>query len=80
MPAIGYYENFSVRGFTLDPASAYRINGFVVPGELHIALDNKERIEVLRGIGLVLRARRAREAWSISSRSAPPTWPRRGWS
>jgi iron complex outermembrane receptor protein len=51
-PAIGYYENFSIRGFTLDQGSAYRINGFVVPGELNIALDNKERIEIFKGIGL----------------------------
>lgn len=52
-PAIGYYENFSIRGFTLDRGSAYRINGFVVPGEFHAALDNKERIEVLKGIGML---------------------------
>ena len=48
---IGYYENFSIRGYTLDLGSAYRINGFVVPGEMHMGLDNKERIEVLQGIG-----------------------------
>jgi iron complex outermembrane receptor protein len=50
--AIGYAENFMVRGFTLDPGSAYRINGFVVPGELLIGLDNRERIEILKGVGL----------------------------
>ncbi len=49
--AIGYYENFSIRGFTLDQGSAYRINGFIVPGELHVALDDKERIEILKGVG-----------------------------
>jgi iron complex outermembrane receptor protein len=48
---IGYYENFSIRGYTLDLGSAYRINGFVVPGELHLGLDNKQRIEVLQGVG-----------------------------
>ncbi|MDB5873012.1 MAG: Ferrichrome-iron receptor [Ramlibacter sp.] len=46
----GYYENFNLRGFLLDLGSSYRINGFVVPGELHIALDNKEAIEVLKGV------------------------------
>lgn len=50
--AIGYAENFLIRGFTLDPGSAYRINGFVVPGEMLLGLDNRERIEVLKGIGL----------------------------
>jgi iron complex outermembrane receptor protein len=50
--AIGYAENFMVRGFTLDPGSAYRINGFVVPGELLTGLDNRERIEILKGVGL----------------------------
>jgi len=48
---IGYYENFSIRGYTLDLGSAYRINGFIVPGELHLGLDNKQRIEVLQGVG-----------------------------
>jgi iron complex outermembrane recepter protein len=47
----GYYENFSIRGFTLDHGSAYRINGFVVPGEYHVTLDNKESVELLKGAG-----------------------------
>lgn len=47
----GYYENFTVRGFTLDLGSAYRINGFVVPGEFHVPLENMESIEVLKGAG-----------------------------
>ncbi|HSH89927.1 MAG TPA: TonB-dependent receptor, partial [Ramlibacter sp.] len=47
----GYYENFTLRGFTLDAGSSYRINGFVVPGEYHIVLDNKEAIEILKGLG-----------------------------
>lgn len=47
----GYYENFTVRGFTLDRGSAYRINGFVVPAEFHIPLDNMESVEILKGVG-----------------------------
>ena len=46
----GYYENFTLRGFTLDLGSAYRINGFVVPGEFHIPLDNVDSVEVLKGV------------------------------
>jgi len=47
---VGYYENFSIRGFTLDPASAYRVNGLTVAGEQTIALENKERVEFLKGV------------------------------
>lgn len=47
----GYYENFTVRGFTLDRGSAYRINGFVVPAEFHIPLDNMAGVEILKGVG-----------------------------
>jgi len=46
---VGYYENFSIRGVTLDPASAYRIDGLTVAGEQTIALENKERVEFLKG-------------------------------
>jgi len=47
----GYYENFSLRGFTLDLGSAYRINGFVVPAEFHIPLDHIKSVEILKGSG-----------------------------
>ncbi|MBC5763823.1 TonB-dependent receptor [Ramlibacter albus] len=47
----GYYENFTVRGFALDHGSSYRINGLVVPAEMHIGLDDKQAIEVVRGSG-----------------------------
>ena len=46
----GYYQNFTIRGFTLDLGSAYRINGFVVPGEFDIPLDNMASVEILEGI------------------------------
>jgi iron complex outermembrane receptor protein len=45
----GYYQNFTLRGFTLDLGSAYRINGFVVPAEFDIPLDNVDAIEILKG-------------------------------
>ena len=50
--AIGYYENFTIRGFTLDHGSSYRINGLLVSGEMQPALDNKQAVEILNGIGL----------------------------
>ena len=47
---IGYYENVNVRGFTLNAASSYRINGQTVVGEQNVALENKERVELLKGL------------------------------
>ena len=46
----GYIENMSVRGFLLDPSSNYRRNGLAISNYTPLALENKERIEVLKGI------------------------------
>ncbi|MBF7682512.1 TonB-dependent siderophore receptor [Acinetobacter sp. B5B] len=51
--AIGYYPNFMVRGFSLDTSSSYLINNNVVRGEQNIALENKERVEILKGISAI---------------------------
>jgi iron complex outermembrane receptor protein len=48
--AIGYAEQFSVRGFTLDNATSYRKDMIAISGDTQIPLENKERIEVLRGL------------------------------
>ena len=48
--AVGYAENFSIRGFVLDNSSSYRKDGLAIPGDTQIALENKERIEVLKGL------------------------------
>lgn len=34
---VGYYENFNVRGFELNAASSYRINGQTIAGEQNVA-------------------------------------------
>ncbi|MGE8167366.1 TonB-dependent siderophore receptor [Pseudomonas putida] len=47
---IGYYENFNVRGFELNAASSYRINGQAIAGEQNVALENKQQIELLKGL------------------------------
>ncbi|MBC3338202.1 TonB-dependent siderophore receptor [Pseudomonas proteolytica] len=47
---IGYYENFVVRGFSLNAASSYKINGRTVTGEQNVALENKQRVELLKGL------------------------------
>jgi iron complex outermembrane receptor protein len=48
--AVGYAENFSIRGFNLDNTSSYRKDGIAIPGDTQIPLENKERIEVLKGL------------------------------
>jgi len=47
---VGYYENFVVRGFSLNAASSYRINGRTITGEQNVALENKEQVELLKGL------------------------------
>jgi iron complex outermembrane receptor protein len=48
--AVGYAEQFSIRGFALDNASSYRKDGFAIPGDTQIPLENKERVEILKGL------------------------------
>jgi iron complex outermembrane recepter protein len=48
--AIGYAEQFSIRGFALDNATSYRKDGIAISADTQIPLENKERIEVLRGL------------------------------
>ncbi|MDT3716090.1 TonB-dependent siderophore receptor [Pseudomonas soli] len=47
---IGYYENFNVRGFELNAASSYRVNGQTIAGEQNVALENKQQVELLKGL------------------------------
>jgi iron complex outermembrane receptor protein len=48
--AVGYAEQFSIRGFKLDNNYSYRKDGLAIPGDTQIPLENKERIEVLKGL------------------------------
>ena len=47
---IGYIEGLSVRGFLLDQGNNFMRNGLPVSNYAPIALENKERIEVLKGV------------------------------
>ena len=47
---VGYYENFTVRGFSLNAASSYRINGRSITGEQNVGLENKQQVELLKGL------------------------------
>jgi iron complex outermembrane receptor protein len=48
--AIGYAEQFSIRGFPLDNESSYRKDGLPISSDAQIPLENKERIEILKGL------------------------------
>ena len=47
--AEGYWTYLSARGFTLDNRFNYRRDGLPINAETALALDNKSRIEVLKG-------------------------------
>jgi iron complex outermembrane receptor protein len=48
--AVGYAEQFSIRGFALDNNASYRKDGFAISADAPVPLENKERIEVLKGL------------------------------
>ena len=47
---VGYYGDFQIRGFTVDLATGLQINGLPIAGEQDVPLENKERVEFLKGI------------------------------
>lgn len=46
----GYYQNLSIRGFPLDLATGYRINGLSMAGEQRVALEDKHSVQILKGL------------------------------
>ena len=46
----GYVEGLSVRGFLLDAGTNFLRNGLPVSNYAPIAMENKERVEVLKGV------------------------------
>lgn len=47
---VGYYGDFQIRGFAIDLATGLEVNGMTVAGEQDVPLENKERVELLKGI------------------------------
>lgn len=45
----GYWDFLSIRGFTLDNRFNYRREGLPISAQTAIPLDNKDRIEILKG-------------------------------
>ena len=48
---VGYYQDIAIRGFALDLATGYRLNDMSIIGEQLIALEDKQRVEILKGLG-----------------------------
>ena len=47
---MGYYGDYEIRGFPIDLATGLEINGMTIAGEQDVPLENKERVEFLKGI------------------------------
>lgn len=47
---VGYYQNIAIRGYPLDLGTGYRFNGLAMTGEQSIALEDKQQVEVLKGL------------------------------
>jgi iron complex outermembrane recepter protein len=47
---VGYYGDFTIRGFPIDLATGLQINGMTITGEQDVPLENKERVEIVKGI------------------------------
>ncbi|MGA2219676.1 MAG: TonB-dependent siderophore receptor [Terracidiphilus sp.] len=50
---VGYYGWYEIRGFAIDLATGLEVNGMTIAGEQDVPLENKERVEILRGIASV---------------------------
>jgi iron complex outermembrane receptor protein len=48
---VGYYQDVAIRGFALDLATGYKLNDMSLVGEQPIALEDKQRVEILKGLG-----------------------------
>jgi iron complex outermembrane receptor protein len=47
---VGYYGDYEIRGFPIDLATGLEIDGMTIAGEQDVPLENKERVEILKGI------------------------------
>jgi iron complex outermembrane recepter protein len=50
---VGYYGVYEIRGFPIDLATGLEVNGLPIAGEQDVPLENKEAVEVLKGIAAV---------------------------
>ncbi len=50
---VGYYGVYEIRGFPIDLATGLEVNGLPIAGEQDVPLENKETVEILKGIASV---------------------------
>ena len=47
---VGYYGDYEIRGFPIDLGTGLQINGLTISGEQDVPLENKQRVEIIKGI------------------------------
>ncbi len=47
---VGYYQDVTIRGYILDPATGFRLDNLPIVGAQRVALENKQRVEILKGL------------------------------
>lgn len=47
---VGYYGDYEIRGFPIDLGTGLQVNGLTIAGEQDVPLENKQRIEIIKGI------------------------------
>jgi len=50
---VGYYGDFQIRGFPIDLATGLQMNGLTIAGEQDVPLENKQRVEIIKGIASI---------------------------
>ncbi len=60
----GYIDYLTIRGFVVDNRFNYRRDGLPINAETSIPLENKARVEILKGLSACRPAPARRAAWS----------------
>jgi iron complex outermembrane receptor protein len=47
---VGYFGDYQIRGYVLDQDTGFQVNGLTVVGEQNVPLENKQSVEILKGI------------------------------
>ncbi len=47
---VGYYGDYEIRGFPIDLATGLQINGLTIAGEQDVPLEDKQQVELLKGL------------------------------
>ena len=47
---VGYYQDITIRGYPLDPATGFRGNNLNITGEQKIPFEDRQRVEILKGL------------------------------